>query len=79
MGSFNFIRSEEFGVINIRVEVLWITTPCSLEGGHQLSDERSYSLASNLMYVSYIRHLDSRIASRSAAADGSAAPQTAPQ
>jgi hypothetical protein len=50
MDSFTFIRSEELEVINIRMEVVWITTPCSLESGHQLSDERSYSLAFSLPY-----------------------------
>jgi len=32
--SFTLIRCEEFDVNNIRIEVFWITTQCSLEGGH---------------------------------------------
>jgi len=70
--SFIFMRSEELELINIRIEVFWIRTPCSGESVHQLSDERSYSLAFSLTYVSHILHLYHRIASRSAAADGSA-------
>jgi len=50
MDSFTFIRSEEFEVINTCIEVCWVTTPCSLEGGHQISDERSYSLAISPTY-----------------------------